>query len=83
MRKDVVIELFSTYDSSYFIYSEHVILLASRTEWLNLTALEGFADEELEVLAERDLSRRCLDYLRDDLQNRISVVSCLCDSESR
>lgn len=42
--------------------------------WLDASKLKGFSDEACEILAEGDLSRWRLDYLREGLEARIAAV---------
>ena len=47
---------------------------AAASGWLDLSKLEGFPDEACEILAEGDLSRWRLDYLRKGIEARIAAV---------
>lgn len=47
---------------------------AAVADWLDLAALEGFAEEACEILGEGDLSRWRLDYLGDGILERIAAV---------
>ena len=42
--------------------------------WFDAGKLEGFADEAREILAEGDLCRWRLDYLREGIRQRIGAV---------
>ncbi len=58
------------------------LLYAEALEWLDLSCLEGFPEEACEILAEGDLSRWRIDYLREGIARRITAVQELCGSQS-
>lgn len=50
------------------------LMYALATDWLDMAALDGFPEAACAILAEGDLSRRRLDYLREGIQQRIDAV---------
>ena len=44
------------------------LMYAAELGWFDAGKLEGFADEACEILAEGDLCRRRLDYLREGIR---------------
>ena len=50
------------------------LMYAAELGWFDARKLEGFADEACEILAEGDLCRRRLDYLREGIRQRIGAV---------
>ncbi|MFR7404424.1 MAG: hypothetical protein ACLUW6_07420 [Coriobacteriaceae bacterium] len=65
----------------HYAFSSHpfsdMLTASSRTRrnWLvRCGKLEGFADEACEILAEGDLCRWRLDYLREGIRQRIGAV---------
>lgn len=54
------------------------LAFASELGWLDYSALEGFAEEACEVLAEGDLSRWRLDYFHEGIRRRIAMVRDIC-----
>lgn len=49
-------------------------MYAAELGWFDAGKLEGFADEACEILAEGDLCRWRLDYLREGIRQRIGAV---------
>lgn len=49
-------------------------MYAAELGWFDARKLEGFADEACEILAEGDLCRWRLDYLREGIRQRIGAV---------
>ena len=50
------------------------LMYALATDWLDMAALDGFPEAACAILAEGDLSRWRLDYLREGIQQRIDAV---------
>lgn len=50
------------------------LMYAAELGWFDAGKLEGFADEACEILAEGDLCRWRLDYLREGIRQRIGAV---------
>lgn len=50
------------------------LMYAAATDWLDLDQLADFPEEACDILAEGDLARWRLDYLREGIQQRISEV---------
>ena len=59
-------------------YAESPAHVRGGTGWFDAGKLEGFADEACEILAEGDLCRWRLDYLREGIRQRIGACGgCL------
>lgn len=54
------------------------LLYVSDTEWFDPSALRDFPDAACEILAESDLARWRLDYLREGIRERIEAVTSIC-----
>lgn len=53
------------------------LMYAAATDWLDVSALDDFPDAACAILAEGNLSRWRLDYLREGIQQRIDAVRSL------